>query len=68
MMTPIVEIRDVTFAYKDDVEVLHQVNLSIEPGQTLALVGPTGAGKTTIINLINAVNTIKNGNTAKVTL
>jgi ABC-type multidrug transport system fused ATPase/permease subunit len=47
-----IELQNVTFAYKDDVEVLHQVNLAIEPGQTLALVGPTGAGKTSIANLI----------------
>jgi ABC-type multidrug transport system fused ATPase/permease subunit len=43
----------VSFAYRQDTpEVLHQVNLRIEPGQTVALVGPTGAGKTSIANLI----------------
>lgn len=47
-----VELRDVSFAYRGDARVLHSVNLLIELGQTVALVGPTGAGKTTIANLI----------------
>ncbi len=47
-----VEFRDVTFAYRDDEIVLRDVNLTIEPGETIALVGPTGAGKTSISNLI----------------
>jgi ATP-binding cassette subfamily B multidrug efflux pump len=47
-----VELRDVSFSYRGDVPVLHQVNLTVEPGQTVALVGPTGAGKTSIANLI----------------
>ncbi len=47
-----VELRDVTFAYRVDGAVLHDINLTIEPGQTVALVGPTGAGKTSISNLI----------------
>jgi ATP-binding cassette subfamily B multidrug efflux pump len=54
-MPPIVgqvELRDVSFSYRDEVPVLHHVNLVIQPGQTVALVGPTGAGKTSIANLI----------------
>ncbi len=54
-MPPIVgrvELREVSFAYKPDEPVLRDVNLLIEPGQTVALVGPTGAGKTSIANLI----------------
>ncbi len=47
-----VELRDVTFAYRDDEPVLRDVNIVIEPGDTVALVGPTGAGKTSISNLI----------------
>ena len=46
---------NVTFAYRDEPErnVLEQVSFTVEPGQTIALVGPTGAGKTTIVNLIS---------------
>ncbi|HQE91928.1 MAG TPA: ABC transporter ATP-binding protein [Anaerolineae bacterium] len=47
-----VELCDVDFAYRVDGPVLHHINLTIEPGQTVALVGPTGAGKTSISNLI----------------
>jgi ABC-type multidrug transport system fused ATPase/permease subunit len=47
-----VELRDVSFAYRDGVPVLDNINLVIEPGQTLALVGQTGAGKTSIANLV----------------
>jgi subfamily B ATP-binding cassette protein MsbA len=47
-----VELRNVSFGYTPDYPVLKQVSLRVEPGQMAALVGPTGAGKTTIINLI----------------
>ncbi len=47
-----VELRDVWMSYNPDEPVLKGVSLAAEPGQTIALVGPTGAGKTTIINLI----------------
>ncbi|MFL7809802.1 MAG: ABC transporter ATP-binding protein, partial [Anaerolineae bacterium] len=47
-----VELRDVSFSYRGDTRVLHQVNLHVASGQTIALVGPTGAGKTSIANLI----------------
>ncbi|MGC9348273.1 MAG: ABC transporter ATP-binding protein [Anaerolineae bacterium] len=47
-----VELRDVTFSYREDEPVLLDVNITIEPGETVALVGPTGAGKTSISNLI----------------
>ncbi len=50
-----VTFENVTFAYSDapDVKVLENVSFHIKPGQTIALVGPTGAGKTTIVNLIS---------------
>ena len=47
-----VEFEHVSSAYKIDEPVLNDVNFTAEPGQTIAIVGPTGAGKTTIINLI----------------
>jgi ATP-binding cassette subfamily B multidrug efflux pump len=47
-----VELRDVCFQYNPDKVILHDLSMSIEPGQTVALVGPTGAGKTTIANLV----------------
>lgn len=47
-----VELRGVSFSYRGETEVLHQVDLVIEPEQTVALVGPTGAGKTSIANLV----------------
>ncbi|HHW25885.1 MAG TPA: ABC transporter ATP-binding protein [Firmicutes bacterium] len=42
----------VTFGYRTDNPVLHDVSFTVKPGETIALVGPTGAGKTTIINLL----------------
>jgi ATP-binding cassette subfamily B protein len=47
-----VQLDHASAEYKKGVPVLHEVNFTAEPGQTVAIVGPTGAGKTTIINLI----------------
>jgi ATP-binding cassette, subfamily B, multidrug efflux pump len=47
-----IEFENVRFAYEPDRPVLQDIDFKIEPGQTVALVGPTGAGKTTIANLI----------------
>lgn len=47
-----VEFQDVHAEYKKDVSVLKGISFTAEPGKTIAIVGPTGAGKTTIINLI----------------
>jgi ATP-binding cassette subfamily B protein/subfamily B ATP-binding cassette protein MsbA len=47
-----IEFENVRFAYEPDRPVLQDIDFNIEPGQTVALVGPTGAGKTTIANLI----------------
>lgn len=55
VMPPIegrVELRDVWMSYNEDEPVLRGVSLSANPGETVAIVGPTGAGKTTIINLL----------------
>ena len=48
-----VEFDNVSFSYQPDKPVLLDVTLDVEPGQTIALVGPTGAGKTTIISLLS---------------
>ncbi|MEX0974230.1 MAG: ABC transporter ATP-binding protein, partial [Bacillota bacterium] len=47
-----VEFNDVTFGYNPDVPVLHGVNIEARPDETIALVGPTGAGKSSVINLL----------------
>ena len=47
-----IEYRDLSFRYEDDTPVLTDINLEIKPNTTVALVGPTGVGKTTMINLL----------------
>ena len=47
-----VEFRDVTFAYEPGVDILEHVNLHVRAGESIALVGPTGAGKSTVVNLL----------------
>lgn len=47
-----VELEHVSFGYDPDKIILHDLNLDAQPGQQIAIVGPTGAGKTTIINLL----------------
>jgi ATP-binding cassette subfamily B multidrug efflux pump len=56
-----VEFRDVAAEYKRGEPVLQQVNLTAEPGQMVAIVGPTGAGKTTIINMIPRFYDVSSG-------
>ncbi len=51
----------VSFAYEKDVKVLNDVSFDIKPGETIALVGPTGAGKTTIVNLISRFYDVQDG-------
>ncbi|MBG9446669.1 ABC transporter ATP-binding protein [Cytobacillus firmus] len=48
-----VEFRDVSFSYEEDGNTVRNVNLHVKAGQTAAFVGPTGAGKTTMINLLS---------------
>ncbi len=48
-----IDVEDVSFSYeRDDTEVLHHVSLHVEPGETIAIVGPSGGGKSTLCNLI----------------
>lgn len=60
-LTGDVRFEDVNFGYNDDQLVLHDINLYAEPGQKVAFVGATGAGKTTITNLINRFYDIQEG-------
>lgn len=56
-----VEFDNVTFSYDDKKMVLEDVSFDIEPGETVALVGPTGAGKSTIVNLISRFYDVTEG-------
>ena len=56
-----VRFKDVTFGYEEDKTVLHDISLYAKPGQKIAFVGSTGAGKTTITNLINRFYDIQEG-------
>ncbi len=56
-----VTFEDVSFSYDGNTQVLRHVNFRIRPGETIALVGPTGAGKTTIVNLISRFYDIQEG-------
>ena len=57
-----VQFTDVSFGYLPDTPIIKNMTLEARPGQTIALVGPTGAGKTTIINLLTRFYEINRGN------
>lgn len=56
-----IEFKNVDFGYEDDKTILHDIDLYAKPGQKIAFVGATGAGKTTITNLINRFYEIEKG-------
>ena len=56
-----IQLKDVRFSYIKDEEVLKGINLEVQPGETIAIVGSTGAGKSTIINLLNRFYEINSG-------
>lgn len=56
-----VEFRDVVFGYRPDRPVLHGLNLHVSPGMTVAIVGPTGAGKSTIAGLLTRFYDVQDG-------
>jgi ATP-binding cassette subfamily B protein len=56
-----VEFRDVVFCYEKDEVILDHVSFSVKPGETVALVGPTGAGKSTIVNLVSRFYDVQEG-------
>ena len=59
-----VEFQDVTFAYDPSVPLIESLSLVAQPGQTIAIVGPTGAGKTTLVNLIMRFYELNSGRIA----
>ncbi|MBO4399598.1 MAG: ABC transporter ATP-binding protein [Lachnospiraceae bacterium] len=56
-----VDFDDVTFAYDEGVIILEHFDLHVKPGETIALVGPTGAGKTTVINMLTRFYDVREG-------
>jgi len=57
----LIEVKDVRFGYIKDEEVLKGINLNVQPAETIAIVGSTGAGKSTIVNLLNRFYEINSG-------
>lgn len=51
----------VTFSYEDGIPILHDVSFKVQQGETIAIVGPTGAGKTTIVNLLSRFYNVDSG-------
>lgn len=60
-ITGAVEFNDVCFAYEEGKPVLSHVSFKVEPGESIALVGPTGAGKSTIVNLLSRFYNVGSG-------
>lgn len=60
-LTGLVEFRDVTFGYNPDQPVLRNVGFAVRPGESVALVGPTGAGKTSVISLLTRFWDVNHG-------
>jgi len=56
-----IEFTDVDFSYEPDQELITGLNLAVDPGQTVAIVGPTGAGKTTLVNLVMRFYELRGG-------
>lgn len=56
-----VEFQDVSFSYVPEIKVLNNVSFSVKPGEVVALVGETGAGKTTIVNLLSRFYELESG-------
>lgn len=56
-----ISFRNVSFSYDDTAMVLDRISFLVKPGETIALVGPTGAGKTTVVNLISRFYDVQSG-------
>ncbi|MBQ7328862.1 MAG: ABC transporter ATP-binding protein [Oscillospiraceae bacterium] len=59
-----ISVKDVSFAYDGDLDVLHNVSLEVNPGETVAIVGPSGGGKTTLCQLIPRFYDVSSGTIA----
>ena len=60
-LTGRISFQDVSFGYVEDVDVLHGINFTVNPGQTVAIVGQTGAGKSTVAKLVNRTYDVRQG-------
>ncbi len=56
-----VTYEDVTFGYEEDIPILKNIDFHVKPGESIALVGPTGAGKTTVVSLISRFYNLNGG-------
>ncbi|GAA3325418.1 hypothetical protein GCM10020331_057240 [Ectobacillus funiculus] len=54
-------MKNVSFGYRSDVQIVKQLSFEAKPGSSIAFVGPTGAGKTTIVNLLTRFYDVKDG-------
>ena len=59
-----IQVKNVSFAYEGDLDVLHDVSLHVIPGETIAIVGPSGGGKTTLFQLIPRFYDVSSGSIA----
>ncbi len=60
-MKGMVEFKNVNFAYERDIRILKDISFRVNPGESIALVGPTGSGKSTIVNLISRFYNVSSG-------
>jgi ATP-binding cassette subfamily B protein len=56
-----IEFKNVTFGYTPERPILHDISFTVDPGQTIALVGPTGSGKTSITSLVHRFYDVQHG-------
>jgi len=56
-----IEVENISFAYEGDLDVLHHATLDVQPGETIAIVGPSGGGKTTLCQLIPRFYDVQSG-------
>ena len=61
-MTPLLELKDVSFSYESGQKVLHDVSLHVHPGESIGLIGANGAGKSTLMKLVVGLCTNYEGN------